>query len=304
MFEWSDLRYFLAVARHGSTLAAAKALGTSQSTVQRRLVELEKQLGRQLVRRHQSGYRLTELGEELRAHAEHVEESVIAFERRVAASDQSLAGTIKVTCPEPLVYRLSQSPLLDLFHERYPGLRVEFVMSDRYLDLSKGDADVAIRSGELDDDVLIARKISDSPWAVYGSRTYVERNGRPQNVADLNRHAVIGFEGAIANHRAARWLQGVAPEARIVARNNSVYGLVYSVKSGVGLSPLPVALGDSEGDLVRVIEPLPELSSGWHILAHPDLRNTPRVRAFFDFIVAEREMLRPILTQKITPPKS
>lgn len=302
MLDWNDLRYFLAVARHGSTIAAGKALAISQSTVQRRLVELEKQLGRKLVKRHQTGYRLTELGEQLLAYAERVESAVTDLERQVTASDHDLVGTIRVTCPEPLVYRLSQSQLMETFYSRYPGLKVEFVMSDRYLDLSKGDADVAIRSGELEDDVLIARKISESPWAVYASRTYVEKNGRPSSVADLNNHAVIGFEGAIANHRAARWLTSVAPNAKVVARNNSVYGLVYSVKSGVGLSPLPVALGDSEGDLVRVVEPLPELASSWHILVHPDLRHMPRVRAFFDFIVSERDRLHPILTQRLGRP--
>jgi len=84
--------------------------------------------------------------------------------------------------------------------------------------------------------------------------------------------------------------------ARIVARNNSVLGLVYAVKSGVGIAPLPTALGDSEEDLVRLFGPIPEMTRIWRILVHPDLRHTPRVAAFFDFVVEEIDTLKSILT--------
>lgn len=88
----------------------------------------------------------------------------------------------------------------------------------------------------------------------------------------------------------------MAPNASIVARNDSVLGLLYSVKSGVGLAPLPTAIADAEQDLVRVLGPIPELARIWRLLTPPDLRRTPRVSAFFDFIVEEVDALRPILT--------
>jgi DNA-binding transcriptional LysR family regulator len=295
MFDWNDLKYFLAVARHHSTIAAGKALGLSQSTVHRRLSELERRTGRQLVTRHPTGYRLTEFGEELRPYAERVEAAVTDFKRRVTDTARDLTGVIRVTCPEPIVYRMAQSTLIDRFHARHPKLRVEFVTSDRYLDLSKGEVDVAFRSGDTDDE-LVGRKIADSIWAVYASRGYVERHGKPQCVDDLSRHLLVGFDETLSNHRAATWLQEVAPDARMAARNNSVLGLVYAVKSGVGLGPLPIALGDAEPDLVRVLGPIPELSRSWRLLTHPDLRRTPRISAFFDFIIEERESLKSILT--------
>jgi DNA-binding transcriptional LysR family regulator len=295
-FDWSDLRYFLAVAHHRSTLAAGRALKQSQSTVQRRLTELERRLGRKLVRRHPTGYRLTELGEEMLPYAERVEQSVKAFEQHVEAATRDVLGVIRVTCPEPLVFRITQSSLLERFHARHPGLRVEFVMSDKYLDIASGEADVALRSGDTDDEALVGRKIADSFWAVYASRKYIERHGKPERVEDLDRHLIVGFDETMANHRAAKWLRQVAPNAKVVARNNSVLGLVYAVKSGVGLAPLPTALGDAEEDLVRVLGPVPELARIWRLLTHPDLRRTPRVSAFFDFISEEIEALRPILT--------
>lgn len=296
MFEWDDVKYFLAVAQHGSTLAAAKALGLSQSTVHRRIAELERKIGRELVKRHATGYRLTEFGEEMLPYARQIEQAALAFEQRKATIERGEVGIIRVTCPEPIIYRITQSSLLDRFHARYPGLRVEFVMSDKYLDLAKGDADVALRSGDTDDDVLVGRKIADSLWAVYGSHKYIERHGRPARVEDLGRHAMVGLDESMANHRAAKWLREVAPDAEIAARISSVLGLVSAAKSGIGLTAMPTALGDAEADLVRVLGPIPELTRSWRLLTHPDVRKTPRVSAFFDFVNDEIAALRPILT--------
>lgn len=294
MFDWNDLRYLLAVARNGSTIAAGKALGLSQSTVHRRLAELERRLGRRLVTRQPSGYRLTELGEVLLPFATRVEDAVLDLQRRADDTKLDLTGVIRITCPEPIIYRMTRSTLLDRFHARYPGLRIAFVTSDRYLDLSKGEADVALRSGDTDDE-LVGRKIAESIWAVYASRVYIEQNGKPERIEDLSRHRLVGFDTTLHNHRTAVWLAEVAPHAAMAARNNSVLGLLASVKSSLGVGALPTALGDGEPDLVRVLGPIAALTRSWRILAHPDLRRTPRIAAFFDFMVEERHTLKSIL---------
>src|SRR5438445_7386098 len=223
MFNWNDLRYFLTVARHRSTIAAGKSLGLSQSTVQRRVSELERRLWRQLMARHPTGYRLTEFGEALLPYAERVEAAIKDFELRVKDTVRELSGVIRVTCPEPIVYRMTKSSLIDRFHARHPALRVEFVTSDRYLDLSKGEVDVAFRSGDTEDE-LVGRKIADSIWAVYASRAYVERHGRPARVEDFPSHAWVAFDESLSQHRAAKWLREVAPDASMSARHTSVLG--------------------------------------------------------------------------------
>src|SRR4029078_9981139 len=119
-------------------------------------------------------------------------------------------GVIRVTCPEPIIGRMTKSSLIDRFQSRYPKLRIEFVTSDRYLDLSKGEADVAFRSGDTDDE-LVGRKIADSLWAVYGSRNYIERHGKPERVDDLASHPLVGFDETLGQHRASTWLRQVAP---------------------------------------------------------------------------------------------
>ena len=295
-FDWNDLKHLLAVARHGSTLAAGRALGVDQSTVQRRLVELERRIGLPLVRRQPSGYQLTELGHSLLPQVEVVEQSVLELQRQIARAAGDLTGVVRVTCPEPIVYRITQTGFLDRWRTEYPALQVQFVMSDRYVDLGKGEADVALRSGDTDDGDLVGRKLGDSIWAVYASHAYIERHGRPERLTDLASHALVGFDETMARHRLSTWLAQVAPGVPLVARANSVLGLISSAKAGVGVAAMPVSLGDAEAELVQVIGPVDELTRNWRLLTTSELRRTPRVAAFFEFVVSELETLRPIIT--------
>jgi DNA-binding transcriptional LysR family regulator len=303
MFDWNDLRHFLAVARHGSTIRAAKALGVNQSTVHRRIAELERRLGRLLFERRVDGYRLTTLGQELRPIAERAETTITDFERYAASGDTQLVGTIRVTCPETAGYRMMKSPLLDVFHGRFPGLRVELLMVDRVLDLAKGEADIAFRTVAPQDDALVVRKIAEVPWAVFASRSYIQRRGLPQKPNELNAHDVIRFDGAIADHTAARWMKTTAPHARITAHCTSVPAVVLAVTSGAGISPLPVIAVERETDLVRLFGSIPELRLPFYLLIHRDMQRTPRVRAFCDFVSSEIKAFRELLvgeTDRIT----
>ncbi len=294
-FAWDDLRYFLAFARAGSMQAAAKALGVNQSTVQRRIAALEERVGRPLIERHFGSYRLTELGEQLRPAAEGVEAAAAAFERHRAACDKGLTGTVRLTCGSGVASRLRRTPLIDAFHARYPGLRVELVSSDRFLDLSKGEADIAIRLGEPKDEALVGRKIADASWSVYASRAYVERHGRPHNAEDLNNHLIIGCDGPIANYPGARWLRSMAPHATVATRNDHWQGLMLALKAGAGLAALPHWQGDSESELVRVIENT-GLVLPYYLLMHRDMQKTPRVRAFADFVASEIKSFRALVS--------
>ena len=295
MFDWNDLRYLLAIAREGSTLSAAKALGVSQPTVQRRLAALEERIDRKLVEHHPTGYRLTELGKTLLPHAIDVERSVEAFQRQLMSAGEDLTGTLRVTCPEGMASRLL-APVIEAFREKYPGLRVDLIMTDRRLDLAKGEAEVALRIHEPGDDQLIARRIANSPWAVFASQSYIKRHGRPQRWEDLDQHAIIEFAGELADNHAARWLRSVAPKATIAIRGNSMLGVLAAVKSGAGLAPLPMLLGGSEDGLEPVLESIPEIDTKLYLVIHADLKRTPRVRAFCDFVVAEMARLRPLIT--------
>jgi DNA-binding transcriptional LysR family regulator len=294
MFDWNDLKYFLAVAREGSTLAAARRLKVNQSTVHRRLAALEKTLGCSLVERHPTGYRLTELGNQLRSHAERVEEDAGAFQRHVAASDRGMIGRIRMTCSTAVGHRLMKSGLFDAFGKHHPGLKVELVMTERLLSLAAGDADVAIRGGVPTDETLVGKRIANVPWALYATRAYIDRNGRPGSLADLDRHTTVGFIEAMANHSAAIWLRRHAPRATICAEAGNIPSVFLAVKSGACLAPLPAPLGDGDDELECVLGPVSELTYPMYLLTHRDLRRLPRISAFFGFCAGK---LRPILTK-------
>jgi len=292
MFDWNDLKYLLAVARHGSTLAAARKLQVNQSTVQRRVAELEARLKLRLIERLPNGYRLTAAGAMVLPAAEAVAAAIEAFEQRVA--EAAHAGVLRLTCPEPIAIRLTRAGFVDRFHTRHPDIRIQFVLADRYIDLSKGEADVALRSGDTEGQ-LVGRKIADSIWAVYASRAYVDRHGAPHSIEELKTRPLIAFDESLARHRLSLWLREIAPDAEYAARSDSVLALVSAAKAGVGVAALPIALGDAEPDLIRVLEPIPELTRAWRLLTHPDARHLRRVEAFFDFVVSEVDALKPIL---------
>jgi len=172
------------------------------------------------------------------------------------------------------------------------------ILTDQILDLSKGDADVALRVAPLEDSVLIGRKISEQAWGFYASRTYAERNGTMSCPEDINRHAVILFDRELADIQVSRWLRRVVTDVKIAARCNSVSGALLTVKTGVGVAMLPSHIGDAEAALVRLFGPLKGIASGIYLVAHPDLHRTPRVRAFFDFMIAEIERFRSMLAGK------
>jgi DNA-binding transcriptional LysR family regulator len=298
-FNWDDLKPFLAVARAGSTLRAAKLLGLSQPTVQRRIGALEKSLGCQLVERHPNGYRLSPLGAELFSRAEQIEKAVDNFGRHIQLHDGRLAGAIRVTCAESLAPTVV-TPIVNAFQDQHPGVHVELLLTERLLDLAGGKADVAIRGyesaphGERESG-LIQRKLADIPWAVYAGRTYVERHGKPSDLEGIARHSIVAPDGVFSKGRAARWLRTIAPNARVSARSSSLLGLLASVRSGSGLAMLPKGIGERDPELVRVVEPNPPLIDSLYLLMHPDLRSTQRFRAFFDFFVSESRRYRIVI---------
>lgn len=294
MVDWNDLRFFLAVARGGSTAAAARLLGVNQSTVVRRIAALEEGLGLRLFTKKRDGYRLTPQGETLLEEGAAVEAAVQAFTRRAASLDSSLSSSLRVTIAEGMALGLVPK-LLNEFHRRHPDIKVNLIIEDHYNDLSDGRAEVALRAGPPGEGSLVGRKLSDQSWAVYGSREYVKRHGSPATPDDLNKHKVIGFEGQLENVTPARWLQVVAPRADIAHRSNSVLGSLFAAQSNFGLALLPCQIGDVESGLVRVIDPQPELTSGFWILTHRDLHKMPKIRTFFDFMVREIVKYRPLL---------
>jgi DNA-binding transcriptional LysR family regulator len=295
VYDWNDLRHFLAVARTGSTLAASRALNVNQSTIARRIGVLERAIGIKLFDKRQSGYVLTEAGMELRATAERIELEAKAFAEQAAALGRRISGVIRVTTSEGLANAV-MAPALNAFRKLHPKVRVDLVVDESRLDLARGAADVALRTGARPTESgLVVRRLTPMAWAAYCSRDYAERRGRPSSVDMLCRHAVIGAEGPIAALPGWTWLLAAAPEAEVVARSSSLTNLISAVKAGLGITVLPCFLADSDADLVRCIGPIPGVQSDLWLLTREDARDIRRVRAFIDFLAAHVAAMRPLL---------
>jgi DNA-binding transcriptional LysR family regulator len=285
MEDWNDLRLFLAVARVRSIVGAAKTLGIDHSTVFRRLIALEKKVGARLFERLRGGvYQPTSAGARMAAAAECMEREALALDRDIAGRDHKLIGVLRVTSAETLAYRILP-PHLAAFHRTHPSIVVEFTVDNRILDLSRREADVALRPQRPKESNLWGRKIAGVAWTVYGARAYLEANGFPASIKDLRRYPLIGWDEMATRFGAATWLERTAPKDAFVYRSASLVNQLLAAKAGIGLAALPCYLGDPEPELTRVLpSPPPELATELWIVTHADLKNTGRVRAFFDLV--------------------
>jgi DNA-binding transcriptional LysR family regulator len=302
MYDWNDVRVFLAVARGGSTLAASRMLSVNQTTVARRVSALEEALGFALFDRLQSGYRLTEVGELIRANAERLESEAEALARVVAQHGRNLSGSIRVTTNESLANALL-TPCLGEFADLYPDIQIQVFVDDRHLDITGGEADVAIRAGSRPTNPdLIVRKLCAAAWAFYCGTRYAERRGVPASMEDLDGHLLLGGDGVLANAPAMKWMEASTPNSTIVNRSNSLTNLIVAIRAGLGVGPLPCMEGDCAPDLVRCFAPPPQFESEVMLVTRSELRDVPRVRAFIDFISARTAQLRPLLEGRLPAP--
>lgn len=294
--EWGDLRHFLAVAKGGSTLAAARLLGVNQTTVARRIAALEEALDERLFDRAAGGYRLTELGAAMVEQAERVSAEVDTFNRLIVQRSPRRAGHIRVTTSD-VVASVLVTPWLSEFGARFPHVQVEIIIDDRRYDLERGEADIAIRASNVrpEGDNLVVRNLGSwGMWGIYAGRSYVAAHGKPYAVEDLPKHRIIGIAGPLADHEPEFWKQARALGAKAHSASSSIASIASAVRSGVGIGPLPCMLGelDPEMELCFTVE---EMKFQLMLITRADIRDAPHVRAFNDFVVARTSALRHII---------
>jgi DNA-binding transcriptional LysR family regulator len=285
MEDWNDARLVLAIARAGSLTAAAKTLRVDHSTVFRRLAALEAAVGLALFDRYPGGrYQLTEAGSRAALAAERMEQEALGLARDLAGQDRRLTGRLRVTCSETLAYRLL-TPWIGAFRACYPGIVIELLVESRVLNLSRREADVALRVARPREDDLWGRKLADVAWTVYGTADHLAGAPPLAVPADLAAHALIGWEEGAAGIHAADWLAEVVPASAVVYRSNSLVNQLVAARAGIGVAVLPCYLGDPEPQLVRALrEPVRALARELWIVTHRDLRTTERIRAFFEAV--------------------
>lgn len=276
--EWDDLRYVLAVATAGSLAGAARKLKVNHTTVLRRIAAVEERMGLRLFERLSTGYVLTAGGEELIGAARSIDDTVTALERRLAGRDLRLSGTVRVTTTDTLMASVLPEILAE-FRAQYPGIQIEIAVSNVMFNLTKRDADVAIRPAPNPPESLIGRRVSRIAFGLYGAKGYLRRR---KDVA-LADHAWIGPDDSLANSSVARWMRTKVPDSEVVLRADSLLAMRQAADAGLGVAALPCYLGDIAPGLVCIRRPIAEMETALWVLTHEDLRRTARVRAFTEF---------------------
>lgn len=275
---WDDLRIFLAVARAGSLAGAARSLGVNHSTVFRRINAFEDNLSVRLFDRIGTGYALTVAGEEMRASAERVEREIDRLDRRITGQDLRLEGSLVVTTTDTIAQHILL-PHLTKFQSVYPGIHLDLTIENANVNMSKRQADVAVRPTRTPPETLVGRRISTLAFAVYVSKTYMQ--GRTADLATLD---WIRLDDSLLHLAADQWFRRTYPNANTALTTNSVLGLLLGCEADLGATIIPCFMADTNPKLQRLSAPIDEAASMLWLLTHEDLRHTARVRAFMDFM--------------------
>jgi len=278
--EWNDLRVFLAVAREGTLGAAARKLGQSQPTMGRRLRELEEQLGQKLFQRSNDGFVLTDEGSSVLAHAERIEEEVMALRRELAGQDQKLDGFLRVSSSDWFgAYLLA--PVLSEFARLQPRVVVELLTDARLYSLPRREADIVFRIRPFDETEVISRRLMHIAYGAY-ARVDSDHAPKPGDGAGT---PLITMDTAFGGMPDAVWLKEMLPNAHMVSRSNNRDVQARMCAQGVGIAVLPRPLGDSLASLRLIDLGAPPPGRDTYVGYHRDLKRLARLRALLDLVI-------------------
>lgn len=282
--EWDELRFFLATVRGGSLSAAGRELNVNYTTVGRRLAELQRRLGTTLIRRTPEGLKLTAPGESIKSLCESMETAAIEVERRAAGQDRKPSGLVRLTATETLASTFL-IPAIAALRVRYPEIEIELLPDYRLLDLSRRQADIALRNARPSDPRLVCRRLGGFALCLYASREYLSRRPAPRRGAGLAGHDLVAW-AYVLPQTGAQFMGESIDGARIVFRSNSTIALVRAVAEGFGIGFLPRYLADRDPRLLRLWPEAPSAMQRLFLIYHSDLRRAGRVRVVAEAIAA------------------
>ncbi|MEM8854817.1 MAG: LysR family transcriptional regulator [Pseudomonadota bacterium] len=294
--DWDKLRVFHAAAQKGSFTHAGEDLGISQSAVSRQVHALELQVGVALFHRHARGLLLTEQGERLFETTSQIARELQAVEGALVDSRDRPSGNLKVTTTIGLGSSWL-SPRVKEFIELYPDVDLTLIFDDNELDIGMREADIAIRWRQPVQPDLVQRRLFTVHFHVYAAMSYLEKHGAPRSVADLDAHRIVTFGPNPPSYlRELNWLEIVGrPQdnpRRSCVRLNNILAMRYAVRTGCGVGTLPDFLVQEDDTLVRLDIGEATPAYDLYFCYAEELRNSGRVRAFRDFLLAKAESWR------------
>lgn len=273
--DWEDVRYFAALARHGSLSATARALTVNQATVARRLAALEEALGTKLFKRRPSGYELTTAGRSALEAADAMESAATALSR--LEPEKTLAGLVRITATPSLAETFLIPRLIALL-QQHPMLDLEVTAERRSVSLQRHQSDIALRLVCPEHGELMVRRVANLVYRLYATPAWRDR------LRGGAAPCFVGFDEAGAQFPEASWLARQFGNARLTLRCNDYIGQIAAARAGYGIAVLPhfLAAGDPALVEVRLLETPPPREL-WLVTRH-DLQKTPRIRVVADFL--------------------
>jgi DNA-binding transcriptional LysR family regulator len=286
--DWDKLKIFHVVAQAGSFTEASGTLNLSQSAISRQIQSLEQTLKISLFERHARGLSLTEDGETLFKTANEVIVHLKDVETSLMEKKNKPSGKLIVTTVVGFG-SIWLTPRIKEFMDKYPEMEVEVIVTDKELDLSTREADVAVWMRQPTQLSYIQKKLIDINYHIYGSPKYLEENGYPNNVKDLDKHKFIVYgKGTPSPLSQTDWILKVgkkdSSKRKPVMRVNNIYSLLLAVESGVGLAALPDYMVQEKSTLVKVLPNVDGPKYEAHFVYPQSLKNVARVKSFRDFV--------------------
>lgn len=277
--EWSDLSVILAVCRTGSLSGAARSLGQNHSTIFRKINAIEQKTGVRFFERLPGGYSMTEAGMTALQYAERIENEFHALAREVLGQDTRLQGKIRVAAPEAFTTQISPR-LFAEFCRQHPQVTIEVAGGHSALDLSRREADVAIRATTKPPDASVGRQVCDFRFAIYATPDYLKKH-KDIPLSEQNWCLIQGTVGWLTPFI---WKKKEQGERMTVFSCTTTLAVLNAAAEGMGLTFMPCYVADVDKRFVRVGKPVEALTMQLWILTHPDLRHTTRVKALMDFL--------------------
>lgn len=290
MMDWDKLRIFYMVASAGSFTGAANIMNISQSALSRQILSLENSIDMPLFHRHARGLVLTEQGHILFEYAKDIYHKMEQAQETLTQNKDRPSGILRVNVPVALG-TLYLAPIMEQFKSIYPEIEVHIICSDKQLDMSHLEADVALLQHPSTHLGLIQKKISHQRVLAYASQEYLERHGTPHTAKDLDNHQLIVYERSVNldDDYNSNWLLTVGcakgTERRPYMTINNVHGMYRMVRSGAGIAALPQFIETLPGDLQQILsmEQVPEFNI--YIVYPQEYKNVSKVQVFKDFLV-------------------
>jgi DNA-binding transcriptional LysR family regulator len=293
--EWDRVRVFLAVARSGQMLAAARNLGLNHATVGRQITALEEELQAKLLERHVNGCTLTAAGEAMLATAEKVESEFLQFESGLSGNIDAIRGTVRVGAPDGLGNYFLAPKLAELA-ARHSDLLIQLVPLPRSFSLSRREADIVITLERPAHGNLIVQKLTDYTLSLYASEDYLHHNAPIREAVDLRQHLFITYVDDLLYTPALDYGRELAAAMPRRFECGSMVGQMEAVRAGTGVAILHDYAAQRVNGLTRILPELQFVRSYW-LVSHPDTHRAHRVaevrRHISEAVAASRDKFSP-----------